>query len=115
VAEKTDFDHELESAIDFLSELAPADSAEQDRPGDVDSERRLQLAREQRDQLLADEKWVDAPTVHMQQGGKSDSQGVNNTASRLRRRGELLGAWATAQRVRNEVEDFKRLGHQLGS
>ena len=62
------------------------DSVEQDPPGDVDSERRLQLARERRDQLLADEKWMDAPAVHVQQGGKSNSQGINNTASRLRRR-----------------------------
>jgi hypothetical protein len=93
VAEKSEFEVELESAIDFLSQLAPADNAEQDPPADVDSERRLQLARERRDQLLADEKWIDAPTVHVQQGGKSDSQGINNTASRLRRRGELLGAW----------------------
>ena len=93
VAEKTNFDQELKSAIDFLSQLAPADNAEQDPPGDVDSERNLHLARERRDQLLISEKWIDAPTVHVQQGGKSDSQGVNNTASRLRRRGELLGAW----------------------
>jgi hypothetical protein len=92
VDEKSEFQSELESAIDFLSELAPADAAEQDPPDD-DSERRLQLARERREQLLADEKWIDAPTVHVQQGGKSDSQGINNTASRLRRRGELLGAW----------------------
>ncbi len=93
VDEKSEFEVELESAIDFLSQLAPADNAEQDPPGDVDSERRLLLARERRDQLLVSEKWIDAPTVHVQQGGKSDSQGINNTASRLRRRGELLGAW----------------------
>jgi len=93
VDEKSEFEVELESAIDFLSQLAPADNAEQDPPADVDSERRLQLARERRDQLLADEEWIDAPAVHAQQGGKSDSQGINNTASRLRRRGELLGAW----------------------
>jgi hypothetical protein len=93
VAEKSEFQDELESAIDFLSQLAPADSANQDPPGDADSERRLQLARERRDQLLASEKWIDAPTVHVQQGGKPDSQGINNTASRLRRRGDLLGAW----------------------
>jgi hypothetical protein len=93
VDERSEFQGELESAIDFLSQLAPADSADQDPPGDVDSERRLQLARERRDQLLTSEKWIDAPTVHVQQGGKPDSQGINNTASRLRRRGELLGAW----------------------
>lgn len=92
VAEKSEFQGELESAIDFLSHLAP-ESATEDPPGDSDSERRLQLARERRDQLLHEEKWIDAPTVHVQQGGKADSQGINNTASRLRRRGELLGAW----------------------
>jgi len=92
-AEKINFDQELESAIDFLSQLAPSDSSEQAPSGDVDSEGRLQRARERRDQLLADERWIDAPAVHVQQGGKSDSQGINNTASRLRRRGELLGAW----------------------
>jgi hypothetical protein len=92
-AEKSEFHHELESAIDFLSRLASADSAEQAPPGDADSERSLQLARERRDQLLRDEKWIDAPTVHVQQGGRPDSQGINNTASRLRRGGELLGAW----------------------
>lgn len=93
VDEKSRFRDELDSAIDFLSELAPANSAAQDPPGNADSEQRLQLARERRDQLLASEKWMDAPAVHVQQGGKPDSQGINNTASRLRRRGELLGAW----------------------
>jgi hypothetical protein len=93
VDEKSEFQVELESAIDFLSQLSPAESADQDPPADDNSERQLQLARERRDQLLADEKWIDAPAVHVQQGGKSDSQGINNTASRLRRRGELLGAW----------------------
>ena len=92
VDEKSRFRDELESAIDFLSQLAPSDNVEQDPPDD-DSERRLQLARERRDQLLAGEKWIDAPAVHLQQGGKPDSQGINSTASRLRRRGELLGAW----------------------
>lgn len=93
VAEKMNFDHELESAIDFLSLLTPADSVHEDPPGEADSERQLQLARERRDQLLRDEKWIDAPAVHVQQGGRPNSQGVNNTASRLRRGGELLGAW----------------------
>jgi len=92
IAEKSEFRGELESAIDFLSELAP-ESTTQDPPSDADSERQLQLARERRDQLLRDEKWIDAPAVHIQQGGKADSQGINNTASRLRRGGELLGAW----------------------
>jgi hypothetical protein len=92
VVEKSTFQSELESAIDFLSELAP-DSVADDPPSDADAEQRLQLARERRDQLLREEKWIDAPAVHLQQGGRADSQGVNNTASRLRRRDELLGAW----------------------
>ena len=92
VAEKSEFQGELELAIDFLSQLSPEGSAE-DSPSDADSERRLQLARERRDQLLYEEAWLDAPAVHIQQGGSPDSQGINNTASRLRRRGEILGAW----------------------
>ena len=75
VAEKTNFDHELESAIDFLSQLTPVDSADRDPPGDADSERRLQLARERRDQLIREEKWIDAPTVHVQQGGRGRLSG----------------------------------------
>lgn len=93
MSERTNFDHELESAIDFLSQVAPADSADIDAPSNPDSEQQLKLARERRDQLLQDEEWIDAPTVHVQQGGRADSQGINNTASRLRRGGELLGAW----------------------
>jgi hypothetical protein len=92
LAEKSEFQSELESAIDFLSQLAP-ETATDDPPSEADSERQLRLARERRDQLLREEKWIDAPTVHVQQGGRADSQGINNTASRLRRRGELLGAW----------------------
>lgn len=92
VAEKSQFQSDLESAIDFLSQLAP-ESATDDPSSAADSERQLRLARERRDQLLREENWIDAPTVHVQQGGRPDSQGINNTASRLRRRGELLGAW----------------------
>jgi hypothetical protein len=93
VAEKSKFQGELESAIDFLSQLAPESPIEDSPSNDADSERRLQLARERREQLLREERWLDAPAVHIQQGGQPDSQGMNNTASRLRRRGELLGAW----------------------
>lgn len=92
-AERSELSGELDSAIEFLSELAMPTSPPQDPPNAVDSDRSLQLARERRDQLLTQEKWIDAPAVHLQQGGKADSQGINNTASRLRRRGELLGAW----------------------
>lgn len=91
-AERSAFHEALEATIEFLAELAPEgpdDSAAQ--VCEVDSS--LQLARERRAQLLSAEKWLDAPAVHAQQGGKLDSQGINNTASRLRRRAELLGAW----------------------
>lgn len=93
VVETTNFDRELESAIDFLSQVTPSDNVSEDPSGGADSERQLQVARERRDRLLRDEKWIDAPAVHVQQGGRPNSQGINNTASRLRRGGELLGAW----------------------
>ncbi|MEA3180941.1 MAG: hypothetical protein QOI59_4464 [Gammaproteobacteria bacterium] len=92
-SEKWELNDELDSAIAFLSELAPPSTTTQDPPGEGDADQGLQLARERRSQLLAQEKWIDAPAVHLQQGGRPDSQGVNNTASRLRRGGELLGAW----------------------
>ena len=92
-AEKSEFGDELNSAIDFLSQLVSPEGSAQNPPDDGGSERGLQLARERRDELLGAEKWINAPTVHLQQGGRADSQGSNNTASRLRRRGELLGAW----------------------
>jgi hypothetical protein len=54
----------------------------------------LEAARQRRAQLLEDEHWLDAGQVHYQQQGSDPSApGANNTASRLRRRGELLGAW----------------------
>jgi hypothetical protein len=92
VDEKSKFQDELESAIDFLSQLGPADSGQQDPP-EENAERHLQLARERRDQLLASESWIDAPKVHVTQGGNPEALGINNTASRLRRQGVLLGAW----------------------
>jgi hypothetical protein len=54
----------------------------------------LELARRRRAQLLEEEHWLDAGKVHQQQqGGDPSAPGANNTSSRLRRRGELLGAW----------------------
>src|SRR5690606_17966723 len=58
VAEKSQFQSELESAIDFLSQLSP-ESTSDDPPSEADSERQLRLARERRDQLLREEKWID--------------------------------------------------------
>jgi hypothetical protein len=54
----------------------------------------LEAARQRRAQLLEDEHWLDGGQVHYQQQGSDPSApGANNTASRLRRKGELLGAW----------------------
>jgi hypothetical protein len=54
----------------------------------------LEAARARREQLLKDVEWLDAGQVHEQQtGANPNAPGSNNTASRLRRRGELLGAW----------------------
>jgi hypothetical protein len=53
----------------------------------------LDAARARRSQLLSRESWLTAAQVHEQQGGIASAAGANNTASRLRRRGELLGAW----------------------
>lgn len=59
-----------------------------DLPGDADSERQLQLARERRDQLLRDEKWIDAPAVHVRQGGRPDVVSVPTGDRRDRGEGE---------------------------
>lgn len=93
VTEKKVLRSELDSAIELLSSISPTDAPAVESTIDVNSEHRLQLARERRAQLLAEEKWLDAPAVHIQNGGNPDSQGINNTASRFRRKGELLGAW----------------------
>jgi hypothetical protein len=54
----------------------------------------LDAARQRRAQLLEEEHWLDGGKVHQQQqGGNPEAPGANNTASRLRRKGELLGAW----------------------
>ena len=43
--------------------------------------------------MLREEKWIDASAVHVQQGGRPDSQGINNTPSRPGGGGEFLGVW----------------------
>ena len=53
----------------------------------------LEAARQRRAQLLRDAHWLNADAVYLQQGGSLSAPGANNTASRLRRKGELLGAW----------------------
>jgi len=93
VSQKQELEGELDSTIAFVSLLAPPSPAARNPPEEGKSDPDLQLARERRNQLLARESWIDAPAVHLQQGGRADSQGINNTASRLRRAGELLGAW----------------------
>jgi hypothetical protein len=54
----------------------------------------LDAARRRRTELLVQESWLTGGQVHQQQqDGDPSSPGANNTASRLRRRGEILGAW----------------------
>ncbi|MBM0107031.1 hypothetical protein JM946_20020 [Steroidobacter sp. S1-65] len=91
--QKVSFEKQLREALDLLEQLAGPDMSAQRPPPGSDDDRQLQLARERRDQLLADEKWFNAPEVHVQQGHDPNAQGVNNTASRLRRDKLLLGAW----------------------
>ena len=78
------------SLLDLVSDPAPRNTVQ------VQSARSapLEAARERRAQLLTTELWLDSGKVHQQQqGGDPASPGANNTASRLRRKGELLGAW----------------------
>lgn len=53
----------------------------------------LETARRRREQLLATETFLDSAEVHELQGGTAHAPGAGNTASRLRRKGELLGLW----------------------
>ncbi len=84
---------QIEKAIDVLDMFDKPDTSSLSPPSESDSDRQLQLARERREQLLAQEKWFNAPQVHRQEGNNPDAEGINNTASRLRRAGKLLGAW----------------------
>jgi hypothetical protein len=53
----------------------------------------LEAARRRREHLLATESFLDSTGIHRMQGGAADAPGAGNTASRLRRKGELLGVW----------------------
>lgn len=54
----------------------------------------LEVTRERRKQLLKIVGWLNAGQLHQQQAGADpNASGLNKTASRLRSRGELLGAW----------------------
>lgn len=87
------FADKLREALQILDQVAGPDLAGHESASAIDDDDQLRLARERREQLLAQEKWLNAPEVHRQQGGKPDAQGVNNTASKARRAGGLLGAW----------------------
>ena len=53
----------------------------------------VEAARQRRDEILAKEAFVDSAAIHVAQGGVRGAAGANNTASRLRRNGQLLGVW----------------------
>jgi hypothetical protein len=73
----------------------------------------LEAARARRVQLLKEVEWLNAGEVHEQQtGGDPNASGANNTASRLRRRGELLGAWDGREYL-HPVFQFDRRTGQL--
>lgn len=91
-ADQAQLEKQIDEAIEFLDKFLP-DSSAQSPPSDSGSDSQLQLARERREQLLAQEKWFNAPQVHVQQGKDPKAGGANNTASKLRRENELLGVW----------------------
>jgi hypothetical protein len=54
----------------------------------------LEATRERRKQLLQIAEWLNARQIHQQQAAADpNASGLNSMASRLRGRGELLGAW----------------------
>jgi len=74
----------------------------------------LEAARARRTQLLKEVKWLDAGQVHEQQtGGDPNVPGANNTASRLRRRGELLGAWDGREYLHPAFQFDRRTGQVM--
>jgi hypothetical protein len=74
----------------------------------------LQAARARRVQLLKEVKWLNAGQVHEQQtGGDPNAPGANNTASRLRRRGELLGAWDGREYLHPAFQFDRRTGQVM--
>lgn len=72
----------------------------------------LEAARQRRAQLIKEEHWLNAGEVHQQQqGGSPSAPGANNTASRLRRGGKLLGAWDG----REYLHPVFQFDHETGS
>ncbi|MBL8266298.1 hypothetical protein [Steroidobacter sp.] len=92
-ASQGSFADELTEALNFLSHVSWADLPVQSLRARFANDEQLRLGRERRDQLLVEERWLNAWQVHEQQGGNANAHGVNNTASRARRLGEMLGAW----------------------
>jgi len=74
----------------------------------------LEAARARRVQLLKEVEWLNAGEVHEQQtGGDPNAPGANNTASRLRRRGELLGAWDGREYLHPTFQFDRRTGQLM--
>jgi len=82
-------------------------------PEDAATAGRLKAARERRAQLLEQEHWLNGSDVHQQQGGDPDAPGANNTASRLRRKGELLGCWGGREYLHPSFQFDRKTGRLM--
>jgi hypothetical protein len=82
-------------------------------PEDSATAGRLTAARQRRAQLLEQEHWLNGNDVHQQQGGDPDAPGANNTASRLRRKGELLGAWGGREYLHPSFQFDRKTGRLM--
>lgn len=107
------FVEKLREALSFPEQVVGTGCLPQSAPPEVDDGEPLHLARQRRDQLLEEEKWFDAPQVHIQHGGKAGAQGVNNTASRARRAGGLLGAWGGREYLHPQFQFDARTGRLM--
>lgn len=76
-----------------VGDVAVADVDSKDIDDEGSKRETLEGARRRRAHLLKEVQWLDAVSVHEQQGGHRAAPGAVNTSSRLRRKGELLGAW----------------------
>jgi hypothetical protein len=82
-------------------------------PEDSATAGRLKAARQRRAQLLEQEHWLNGSDVHQQQGGDPDAPGANNTASRLRRKRELLGAWGGREYLHPSFQFDRKTGRLM--
>ena len=95
-ADQAQFEKQIAEAIKFLDKFLP-DSSAQSPPSDSDSDSQLQLARERREQLLAQEKWFNAPQVHVQQG-KDPKAGARRSGCSRSMRSSKASARRTSSR-----------------